>query len=95
MEPESRPAPPRWLDGLEDAALRAMPPPVSLYVRSGSYGEASVSEAVRAWQSVRFRTRVLRGGGEPDLATSPAGHRGVLAARRGAHRDAACGAPGR
>ena len=70
MEPESRPAPPRWLDGLEDAALRAMPPPVSLYVRSGSYGEASVSEAVRAWQSVRFRTRVLRGGGEPDLATS-------------------------
>src|SRR4249920_1868912 len=70
MEPESRPVPPRWLDGLEDAALRAMPPPVATYVRSGSYGEESVAEATRAWAAVRFRTRVLRGGGEPDLTTS-------------------------
>jgi 4-hydroxymandelate oxidase len=70
VEPEPRPTPARWLDGLEAAALRAMQPSVALYVRSGSYGEASVREAVQAWQSVRFRTRVLRGGGEPDLTTS-------------------------
>ena len=70
MEPDQRPVPPRWLDGVEDAALRAMPPPVSVYVRSGSYGEESVREAEQAWRSVRFRTRVLRGGGVPDLTTT-------------------------
>jgi 4-hydroxymandelate oxidase len=70
MEPEPRPAPPRWLDGLEDAALKAVPPPVSVFVRSGSYGEESVHEATEAWRGIRFRTRVLRGGGEPDLTTS-------------------------
>jgi 4-hydroxymandelate oxidase len=70
VEPESRRTPPRWLDGLEEAALRAMPPPVGVFVRSGSYGEESVREATAAWRTLRFRTRVLRGVGAADLTTS-------------------------
>jgi 4-hydroxymandelate oxidase len=62
--------PKRWLDTLEGLAARSMPPAVWTYVRSGSYGEVSVSEASTAWLDVRFRTRVLRGRAEPDLRTS-------------------------
>jgi 4-hydroxymandelate oxidase len=40
------------------------------YVQSGSYGEVSAAEAAEAWRDVRFRTRVLRGHGEPDVRTS-------------------------
>ena len=70
MEPEPTPTPPRWLDGLESAALRAMHPAVGEYVRTGSYFGDSADEASDSWRALRFRPRVLRGGGEPDLATT-------------------------
>jgi 4-hydroxymandelate oxidase len=64
-------APPaRWIDTLETLAERSMPPAVWAYVRSGSFGEVSVSEAVAAWRQIRFRTRVLRGHADPDLRTT-------------------------
>jgi len=69
MAPGPEVAQPRWLDGLEEAACRAMPPAVATFVRSGSYGEVSVGEASPAWRTARFRTRVLRGGGTADLTT--------------------------
>ena len=62
--------PTRWLDTVEGLAERSMPPAVWAYVRSGSFGEVSVSEATAAWREHRFRTRVLRGPAEPDLRTS-------------------------
>jgi len=40
------------------------------YLQSGSYGEVSVAEASRAWELVRFRTRVLTGVASVDLATT-------------------------
>jgi 4-hydroxymandelate oxidase len=62
--------PTRWLDTLEAIAERSMPPAVWSYVRSGSFGEVSVSEATAAWRETRFRTRVLRGHADPDLRTT-------------------------
>lgn len=71
MPLEPAPDPPlRWLDSLEARAARSMPPAVWRYVQSGSYGEVTVSEATAAWQSVRFRPRVLQGRVTVDLRTS-------------------------
>jgi 4-hydroxymandelate oxidase len=60
----------RWVDTLPERAERAVHPAVWSYLQSGSYGEVSVAEATRAWQDVRFRTRVLTGVGSADLATT-------------------------
>jgi 4-hydroxymandelate oxidase len=60
----------RWLDGLRDEARRCLPPAVWTYVESGAREGVTTAEAVTQWESVRFRTRVLRGVAEADLRTS-------------------------
>ncbi|HET9842540.1 MAG TPA: alpha-hydroxy acid oxidase [Nocardioides sp.] len=60
----------RWLETLAVRAKRVVHPAVWSYLQSGSYGEVSVGEAMRAWSEVRFRPRVLRGGTTPDLRTT-------------------------
>ncbi|HEX3929863.1 MAG TPA: alpha-hydroxy acid oxidase [Nocardioides sp.] len=60
----------RLLDHLPELARRAIRPAVWAYVEAGAGGRLTVSEAEAAWRSVRFRTRVLRGGGDADLRTT-------------------------
>jgi 4-hydroxymandelate oxidase len=69
LEPPAGPSG-RWVDTLPERAARAVHPAVWSYLQSGSYGDVTVAEATRAWQEVRFRTRVLRGIGSVDLATT-------------------------
>jgi len=59
-----------WLGTMRDEARRAMPPAVWSYVESGAREGLTIAEATSAWEAVRFRTRVLRGVAEADLATS-------------------------
>jgi 4-hydroxymandelate oxidase len=59
-----------WLDGLEERARRAIRPAVWAYVQAGAGEGLTNAEASKAWRAVRFRTRVLRGVGEADLATT-------------------------
>jgi len=69
LEPPAGPSG-RWVDTLPERAARAVHPAVWSYLQSGSYGDVTVAEATRAWHEVRFRTRVLRGIGSVDLATT-------------------------
>jgi 4-hydroxymandelate oxidase len=60
----------RWITTLRERARRAVHPAVWRYLESGSYGEATVREATRAWGEVRFRPRVLGGDRAADLDTT-------------------------
>ncbi|HET7066796.1 MAG TPA: alpha-hydroxy acid oxidase [Nocardioides sp.] len=74
MDLEPAPAPPRrWLDALPDAAKRAIRPAVWAYIQAGAGEGLTAAEAGAAWREVRFRTRVLRGGGGADLRTTMLG----------------------
>ncbi|WP_151081881.1 alpha-hydroxy-acid oxidizing protein [Nocardioides cynanchi] len=73
LEP-SQPTSARWLDSLPEQARRHLPPAVWAYVHAGAREGTSTAEATAAWRDVRFRTRVLRDGGEPDLGTRILGH---------------------
>ena len=50
----------RWIDGLEQEALRLLPEAVGRYYRQGSGDGISAAEAEQAWRSVRLRPHVLR-----------------------------------
>jgi 4-hydroxymandelate oxidase len=49
----------RWIDTLQDAAAERLAEPVHRYVRQGSAGQRSVTEAEAAWNDLRIRPRVL------------------------------------
>jgi 4-hydroxymandelate oxidase len=59
-----------WLDVLREQARRATRPAVWAYVQAGAGEGVTTAEASEAWRAVRFRTRVLRGVGEAELATT-------------------------
>jgi 4-hydroxymandelate oxidase len=71
--PASTPA--RWLESLPAQARRHLPPAVWAYLQAGARDGVTTAEATDAWREVRFRTRVLRGVTEADLATDILGRR--------------------
>jgi 4-hydroxymandelate oxidase len=50
----------RFIDGLEQRAENLLPEPVHRYFRQGARDGVTTSEAVAAWDSLRFMPRVLR-----------------------------------
>ena len=50
----------RFVDGLVERAAKALPEEVYRYVRQGSRGSVSASEAVAAWDQYRFLPSVMR-----------------------------------
>ena len=50
----------RWIDGLEQEALRLLPEAVGRYFRQGSGDGVTAAEAEAAWRDIRFRPHVLR-----------------------------------
>jgi 4-hydroxymandelate oxidase len=50
----------RFLDGLPQRALEALPEPVGRYLRQGARDGVTAGEATRSWDRYRFLPRVLR-----------------------------------
>jgi 4-hydroxymandelate oxidase len=69
LEPAPEPQGP-WLELMRERARRSIHPAVWAYLQAGAGEGVSTAEANGAWRAVRFRTRVLRGFGEADLATT-------------------------
>jgi 4-hydroxymandelate oxidase len=70
VSPEPPPAgSTRWLESLPGQAQRHLAPAVWAYVQAGAFDGLTTGEATAAWRDLRFRTRVLRGVAEADLAT--------------------------
>ena len=74
LEPSST-SPARWLDSLPEQARRHLAPAVWAYLHAGARDGTTAAEATAAWREVRFRARVLRGGGRAELGTEILGHR--------------------
>ncbi|MDX6359554.1 MAG: 4-hydroxymandelate oxidase, partial [Nocardioidaceae bacterium] len=75
---ELEPPPPtqgRWLESLPEQARRHLPPAVWAYVQAGARDGVTSDEAPDAWRGVRFRSRVLTGVAEAELATEILGRR--------------------
>jgi 4-hydroxymandelate oxidase len=70
VEPEHGTPYEGWLGQLEDLGRRAVRPAVWAYVQTGAGDGVTAAEAAPAWRDLRFRARVLRGGGDADLATT-------------------------
>ncbi len=59
---------------LEELAHRKLPPPVSEYIRQGSFAGLTAAGAPVAWDQVRFRPRMLRDVSKVQTQTTVLGH---------------------
>jgi 4-hydroxymandelate oxidase len=63
----------RWIDGLEQEALRLLPEAVGRYFLQGSGDGVTAGEAEATWREIRFRPHVLRDVTTVDVAGSVLG----------------------
>ena len=59
---------------LEELAHRKLPPPVSEYIRQGSFAGLTTAGAPAAWDQLRFRPRMLRDVSKVQTQTAVLGH---------------------
>jgi len=63
----------RWIDGLEERAMRVLPAEIYEYFRRGAGQELSATEAADVWDRLRLRPHVLRDVSDCDTSTTVLG----------------------
>lgn len=82
------------MDELRQIATASLPGPTSEYFNQGAGPGVSAAEAVAAWETIRFRPRMLRGVGQASTSVTVLGHElatpvcvAPTAMQRAAHPD--------